>query len=58
MSRFERSNVVKNKETGHKQCVKNPDNYKDDEWELVCESPHEDGDMSYLCNNEYCRCSE
>ena len=23
---------------------------------VVCEKPHEDGDFSYLCGGEYCRC--
>lgn len=25
-------------------------------YEFVCETPHEDGDFSYICRREYCRC--
>lgn len=25
---------------------------------FVCEKPHQDGDFSYLCQSEYCRCSD
>lgn len=25
-------------------------------WVKVCGAPHEDGDFSYLCGRDYCRC--
>lgn len=27
-------------------------------WKFVCDRPHADGDFSYLCHSQYCRCSE
>lgn len=29
-----------------------------DVYEFVCDTPHSDGDFSYLCTSEYCRCSD
>lgn len=26
--------------------------------ELVCSQPHEDGDFSYVCGSDYCRCMQ
>lgn len=30
---------------------------KAEEYEKVCDRPHQDGDYSYVCDFEYCRCS-
>lgn len=27
-------------------------------FDFVCDKPHEDGDFSYLCGWQYCRCSD
>lgn len=26
--------------------------------EIVCESPHADGDFSYVCGSDWCRCMQ
>jgi hypothetical protein len=26
--------------------------------EFVCKRPHGDGDFSYVCGSDYCRCSQ
>jgi hypothetical protein len=51
-----RGNVVINKQTGYKSVVRTPKTLDGAEYELVCESAHDDDDFSYLCTNEYCRC--
>lgn len=57
--KLKRGNVIKNKKTGNKICVFTDCEKPDDEWEFVCEHPHEDEDMSYICiRHEYCRCSQ
>lgn len=53
-----RGNVVLEKVTGNKRCVHEDEKLNADEWELVCQSPHADGDYSYLCNNQWCRCQQ
>ena len=25
---------------------------------FVCENPHDDGDLSYCCGSDYCRCMQ
>ena len=32
--------------------------YMNNEYEVVCEKPHDDGDFSYLCYSNHCRCAE
>lgn len=55
-------NVFLNKKTGNKFVVRssttqdiidNPGDY-----EYICSRPHEDGDFSYVCNFEWCRCTQ
>ena len=56
-----RGHVYKNLETGYKTCIYNlkqisevVDNVK---YEKVADKPHADGDVSYMCGSDYCRCS-
>lgn len=53
---LKRGNVVRERATGQKLCLHQDKKLSDAEWEFVCDRPHSDGDYSYLCNNEYCRC--
>lgn len=41
--------------TGRK-IVAARDHIRESEVEIVAESPHADGDFSYLCGSVYCRC--
>ena len=54
--------VLRNKSTDHKFVVTavkiQTFKYVDTVYEIVCEKPHEDGDFSYLCYSNYCRCAE
>jgi hypothetical protein len=54
----EPSTVYKNTDTGERRVV--ADGYQDDfssaVWMKVADRPHEDGDYSYTCLNEHCRC--
>lgn len=52
----ERGNVVKDKSTGRKSVVRKPKYLLYSDFEFVCLEAHADGDFSYLCTNEYCRC--
>jgi len=54
---LKRGNVVRNKETGQKRVLRRDEPAKDSE-EKVCDIPHEDGDMSYLCGAEWCGCCQ
>ncbi len=51
-----RDKVNKRKFRVYKEHLKliaaNPDNY-----ELSCIKPHDDGDFSYICGFEWCRCT-
>lgn len=55
-----RGNVILDSETGRKRCVFKAEETVDPlRFSLVCESPHEDEDFSYICiRHEYCRCSQ
>lgn len=60
-----RGNVIRNKETNEKRCVflmpgveKDITELDGNSYDFICERPHEDGDYSYLCPNEYCRCTQ
>lgn len=55
MLKVERGNVVKDS-TGQKRVIKVSLELDPSEWELVSKTPHEDGDFSYLCTNQFCRC--
>lgn len=55
-------NVYKNKATGVKVWIR-PYNIEEvtknlSDYEFICGEAHEDGDYSYLCGNQYCRCSD
>lgn len=52
-----RGNVIRDKVTGHKRVVLAPMNLKLYQ-EFICEQPHQDGDFSYLCQKDYCRCKQ
>ena len=54
--KVKRKNVVRNKKTGMKEVVFVEKELPDSEWEFVCERPHDDGDFSYICGFDYCRC--
>lgn len=49
--------VLRNKKTKEKRVARNfTKEYMDDEYEIVCETPHEDDDYSYMCYGYRCRC--
>ena len=54
--------VLRNKTTGLKVVVTavkiQTFKYVDTIYEVVCEKPHDDGDFSYLCYSNHCRCAE
>lgn len=58
MMKCKRGTVVCEKATGEKRCLSEEEILSYDEWELVCDRPHADGDYSYLCDNQWCRCQQ
>jgi len=54
--KVKRKTVLIEKSTGDKFVVREEKDYDENLYEFVCDRPHEDGDYSYLCGNEYCRC--
>lgn len=56
------NSVYKNKKTGLKFIIHsgNKCNIENtiEEYNFVCDNAHEDGDYSYLCCSEYCRCKQ
>ena len=48
-------NVVFNTAQNRKYIVREEREIKDDE-SFICEKPHQDGDFSYLCGSDYCKC--
>ena len=51
--------VLQNKKTGEKVVVRtHTSKYMDNEYEIICEQPHEDGDFSYMCYGHNCRCMQ
>ena len=51
--------VLRNIETGKKFVVTEPTYGWNPKTErFICNQPHEDGDFSYLCTNQYCRCMQ
>jgi len=55
--KLEEGNVVYNKSMDKKLVVINPRELAVNE-RFVCSGPHQDGDYSYLCKSDYCRCSQ
>ncbi len=56
MTELKKGNVVFNTSLQKKVVINKPRDLAINE-NFVCETPHADGDFSYLCNNEYCRCT-
>ena len=56
----EKGNVVHNILTNRKNVVRVASNniYEADEYEILADKPHADGDFSYTCGSEYCRCMQ
>ena len=52
-----RGNVVENIETGRKLVVKTDRVLLPSE-KVVEARPHDDGDFSYICGGEWCRCMQ
>ena len=52
---LETGDVVFNTHTQHKYVVIRKRQISINE-EFVCSKPHEDGDFSYLCGSNYCKC--
>lgn len=51
--------VLQDKKTKEKLVVRAyTDKYMDNEYEIICEYPHEDGDFSYMCYSHSCRCMQ
>ena len=55
---FVKGNVMRDKETNRKVVCSKDFADVDNKYEFVCSRPHEDGDMSYFCGSDYCRCSQ
>lgn len=53
---LKRHQVVQ-EESGRKYVVREPHLLPNGAL-IVCDLPHEDGDFSYTCNSEYCRCTQ
>jgi len=49
-------NVVYNSASNMKYTVTPDSRYISINEEFVCDKPHDDGDYSYMCGNEHCRC--
>jgi hypothetical protein len=56
---YTKGNVLRSKRDNRKIVV-NDNSLTDshDEYEFVCESPHDDRDFSYICLSDYCRCQQ
>lgn len=58
----EKNFVYRIKENGHTIVVRGSRidevNTNPEKFEFVCRAPHADGDFSYMCYNEYCRCQQ
>jgi len=52
-----RGNVVLNVQTGLKSVVRQDRGSSSSE-QLVCDRPHGDGDFSYVCGSDWCRCCQ
>jgi hypothetical protein len=52
---LKKRNVVLNTTDNKKHVVREEREISDDEI-YICEKPHQDGDFSYLCGSDYCRC--
>ena len=61
-SKAEKNFVYRIKENGHTIVVRGSRidevNTNPEKFEFVCRAPHADGDFSYMCYNEYCRCQQ
>tara|TARA_R110000803_G_scaffold169996_1_gene233064 strand:+ start:3322 stop:3513 length:192 start_codon:yes stop_codon:yes gene_type:complete len=59
MKTYRIGNVLKNRKTGGKIVIRK-DVFVDKEkkYEFVCSSPHDEGDFSYFCGSDYCRCAQ
>ena len=57
---YKEGNVVIWEPGGRKQAIygANIARANEEQPTFVCAEPHEDGDLSYLCPSEYCRCSQ
>ncbi|GAH71030.1 unnamed protein product [marine sediment metagenome] len=53
-----RGEVYQDKATGRKFAVRNPHELASDKFEKVADRPHGDGDFSYVCGSDYCRCMQ
>jgi hypothetical protein len=51
-----KGNVVR-LENGRKYVAKNEHKLPDGA-SIVCDEPHQDGDFSYVCGFDYCRCMQ
>ena len=56
----EKGNVVLSKHTDRKHVVHEASNdrFETEFYEIVAETPHSDGDFSYTCGSDYCRCMQ
>jgi len=55
--KYSAGNVVFNKVKGRKVVLARDFEDTTGLYEFVCNEPHEDGDYSYLCGSDYCRCT-
>lgn len=53
-----KGNVLKALSNGRKFVVKQDSHYNPEEYEFVCDNPHGDGDFSYICGMNWCRCMQ
>lgn len=58
MSKEVRKGQVFRSPLGRKQCAARDMSFDDVEVEIITDTPHGDGDFSYLCTSAYCRCQQ
>jgi hypothetical protein len=50
-------NVIFSQSENRKKVIRDEREIADDET-FISEKPHENGDMSYQCGSDYCRCAQ
>ena len=55
--KLKKGNVVFNESMERKMVIVNDRELSANE-KYICESPHDDGDFSYMCGSDYCKCTQ
>ncbi len=57
MITVKRGTLIRNKQTLQKEAVFETKEIDENIFEIIlCDTWHEDGDFSYICTNDWCRC--